>query len=60
MNAVKTVTVGKRKYFLQTNGRNIIFRETLLSGFTPCPLPEGMKVIVEPTKEGKIPYIVKE
>jgi len=37
----------------------MIFRETLLSGYEPCPLPEGMKVIIEPTK-GKIPYIVKE
>jgi|TARA_R100001163_G_scaffold22324_2_gene18911 hypothetical protein len=66
MKVVKTVTVGKLKYFLITNGyRKVFYKATLnengsyhiLSGYEPCPMPEGKRVVIE---AGKCPYLVKK
>ena len=70
MNAVKIVLVDdkdgkgkriKRRFILQTNGRDTVFREHVLSGFQPIPLPEGTEVIFKKPKDGRIaiPYIRK-
>ena len=70
MNVVKTVVVDdkdgkgkriKRKFILQTDGTQTIFREHVLSGYQPIPLPEGTEVIFKKPKDGRIaiPYIRK-
>ena len=68
MNAVKLVSVESiekrkpvvRKYMLQTNGHSYIFREHLVSGYNPCPMPEGSEVIYRTTSsksKKRIPYL---
>ena len=70
MNAVKIVGVDdkdskgkriKRRFILQTNGADTVFREHVLSGFQPIPLPKGTEVIFKKPKDGRIaiPYIRK-
>ena len=48
-----------RKYILQTNGDGYIFREHLISGYEPCPLPEGCEVAynINTKTKKKIPYL---
>jgi hypothetical protein len=64
MNAVKVVVVDdkdkkgnpiKRRYILQYNGDSAIFREHLLGGYKPIPLPEGCEVRYKKPKDGRIP-----
>ena len=64
MNAVKVVVVDdkdkkgnpiKRRYILQTDGDSAIFREHLLSGYRPIPLPEGCEVRYKKPKGSRIP-----
>tara|TARA_R110002020_G_scaffold115484_6_gene265466 strand:- start:14891 stop:15115 length:225 start_codon:yes stop_codon:yes gene_type:complete len=68
MNAVKLVSVESiekrkpvvRKYMLQTNGYSYIFREHLVSGYTPCGVPEGAEIMYRTTTskaKKKIPYL---
>ena len=64
MNAVKVVVVDdkdkkgnpiKRRFMLQYKGDSAIFREHLLAGYTPIPLPEGCEVRYAKPKDGRIP-----
>ena len=70
MREVKIIKVpgtGKRKnevdnYMLQTDGENYIFRKHLVSGYTPCGVPEGYEIAYNiPNKKSKrkIPYLRK-
>ena len=70
MKGVKIIKVpgtGKRKnevdnYMLQTNGEDYIFRKYLVSGYTPCTVPEGWEIAYSnPNKKSsrKIPYLRK-
>ena len=71
MREVKIIKVkgtGKRKdkvdnFILQTDGEDYIFRKYLVSGYTPCGVPEGYEVAYSiPNKKSKsrqIPYLRK-
>ena len=71
MREVKIVKVpgtGRNKdkvdnFMLQTNGEDYIFRKYLVSGYTPCGIPEGYEVAYSiPNKKSKnrqIPYLRK-
>ena len=68
MREVKIIKVkgtGKRKdkvdnFMLQTDGEDYIFRKYLVSGYTPCGVPEGAEIMYRTTTskaKKKIPYL---
>ncbi len=48
-----------RTYILQTDGQGYIFREHLISGYEPCPMPEGCEIAynINAKNKKKSPYL---